>query len=115
MSFLQPGQDSEQVISKGVNIREDTNEADPKIRYPIPNERELMRKKATRTVTATRKISRNDGSEVSYTTDLLFQPPGLSWRGDPAITGRQLQTEVEAHRQMQRKKAKYVNTEFGSQ
>ena len=114
MSFLQSRQDLEQVISKGVNIREDINKADPQIRYPIPNERELMRKKATRTVTVTRKIRRKDGSKVSYTTDLPFQSPGLSWREGPAITGRQLQTEVEAHHQMQRKKAKYVNIEFGS-
>ena len=97
MSFLQPGQDSEQVISKGVNIREDTNEADPQIRYPIPNERELMRKKTTRTMTATREIKRKDGSEVFYATDLPFQPLGLSWRGVPTVTRRQLQTEVEEH------------------
>ena len=40
----QPGQDIEQIISKGVNIRDFAISTDPPIRFPIPNERELMRK-----------------------------------------------------------------------
>ena len=114
MSFLQSRQDLEQVISKGVNIREDINEADPQIRYPIPNERELMRKKATRTVTATRGIRIKDGSQISYAFNLPFQPPGLSWRGGPVVNRSQLQTEVQARKAMERKKAKSVREESES-
>ena len=68
----QPGQDTEQIISKGVNIRDSTISTDPPIRFPIPNKWELMRKKLTRTVTTIRKIKRKDGSHVSYASDLPF-------------------------------------------
>lgn len=44
-----------------------------------------------------------DGSEVRIPIDLPFQPPGLQWKGDSAITTRQLQTQRdEMHSQRQR-------------
>ena len=36
-----------------------------------------------------------DGAEVTYATDLPFEPPGLQWNGGRSITSRQLQEERE--------------------
>ena len=55
-----------------------------------------MRKKQPSVVTATRKIKFNsDGAQVTFVTDLPYQPHSLSWQGGRAITTRQLQKQVE--------------------
>ena len=37
-----------------------------------------------------------DGSAVGTPTDLPFAPPGLMWRGQPAITFSQLTSQLDA-------------------
>lgn len=81
LSCYQPGQASETVIDPGVNINETTYNADPQVRFPIPNERELRRKKVQYEVTASRKILfQGDGSQTRLVTNLPYQPPGLRWK-----------------------------------
>ena len=74
---------------------------DPERRFPIPSENELRQKRRqsqssinisqpTRTIKFT-----GDGREVTYATNLPFQPPGLNWRGNFAVTSSQLNQQRE--------------------
>ena len=105
--IFQPGQASETLIDPGVNISETTYNVDPEVRFPIPNERELRRKRGHSEVTATRKIlSHGDGSQPRAATNMPYQLPGLRWQGSDAITQRQLQSEVQQRIGRQKKKTK---------
>ena len=105
--FFQPSQASETLIDPGVNINETTYNVDAEVRFPIPNERELRRKKGHSEVTATRKIlSHRDGSQPRAATNLPYQPLGLRWQGSDTITQSQLQSEVQQRIGRQKKKTK---------
>ena len=105
--FFQPGQASETLIDPGVNISETTYNVDPQVRFSIPNERELRRKRGHSKVTATRKIlSHGNGSQPRAATNLPYQPPRLRWQGSDIITQSQLQSEVQQRIGRQKKKTK---------
>lgn len=90
---------SERVVASGQDFNDARvgTDSDPVTRLPIPCERQIRKEKIPTTSTSfNRKINfKGDGSEVTYATDLPFQPPGLQWMGGPAINYRQLNQKRE--------------------
>ena len=99
---LQLGLDTERIILSAPQMVHGSTlnlNQDPKIRFPIPNERE-MRQQKRRANSAhshqARKIAFNgDGAEVRQPKNLPFKPPGLQWQGSPSLTTRQLEEQRE--------------------
>lgn len=80
---------SERVIEEGTSQEYMVHHADVETRMPIPNEREMTRTSNSIPPTApgTRTIKyQGDGSTTLTPSQLPFNPPGLKWNGQPAIT-----------------------------
>ena len=79
-------------------VHEEMNvEVAPETRFPIPNETRMRTSKNTSRQHKTRVVQyQGDGSAVGTPTDLPFAPPGLMWRGHPAITSSQLTSQLDA-------------------
>ena len=70
---------------------------DVETRFPVPNERRIRTRNMSDGGSSTNNVATRDiqyrgtGHEVSQPTNLPFSPPGLTWRGHPAVTLSQLQ------------------------
>ncbi|CAH9144778.1 unnamed protein product [Cuscuta epithymum] len=92
-TVLNPGMESERITVGGSSQMEIDPDAQTKM--AIPCERTLRKKIPFKRAS---EITRNirfygDGYDVREPSSLPFQPSGLNWGGNPAITSRQLETQ----------------------
>ena len=71
---------------------------DVETRMAIPNEMEIRMSQSSNCNTGARKVKVLKDPSNPPTPTLPFKPRGLQWRGQPAITTRQLLAQLEAKR-----------------
>ena len=88
---MQPGEIGEQVVEgTGEHYMAQHHDPDPQIKFPIPNEKQQRRTMGAGSSGShgTRKIQFK-GADPSV-GKLPVSPPGLMWRGQPAISTTEL-------------------------
>lgn len=89
------------MINEGVCEEDDYFDEDQETRMVIPNEMEIQMSTKSTSNTGIQKVKvLKDPSHPPIPT-LPFKPPGLQWRGQPAITTRQLLAQLEAKKKAQ--------------
>ncbi|CAH9086098.1 unnamed protein product [Cuscuta europaea] len=78
------------------------HDPDVTVRFAIPNEKDIRgaaRAEKQLDVPTYRTIPfKGDGTEVHNPTNLPFQPPGLQWNGNAAISSKQLLQKMQIRR-----------------
>ncbi|CAH9131929.1 unnamed protein product [Cuscuta epithymum] len=97
---LNPGMSSEEIVSDFQPQM--PHDPDVTVRFAIPNEKDIRgaaRAEKQLDVSSYRTIPfKGDGTEVHNPANLPFQPPGLQWNGNAAISSRQLLQKMQIRR-----------------
>ena len=98
---MQPKGSAQVVINEGVHEEDDYFDEDVETRMAIPNEMEIRMTTRSTSNTGIRKVKVLKDPSHPPTPTLPFKPPGLRWKGQPAITTRQLVAQLEARKRAQ--------------